>query len=178
MLFLTTKNVGIYFVEDQCKNVSAMWQEWHLGDGSWHIIPVLCHIMYVCAFISQRSVIIYTALWFPPAFCGIKLVSGSYYRFMMQNRNTGFCWFITTDSVILDYRSRGGKDDQDQVSISDKTSYRKISWSLEAARFVFTIVRALWNLTETSAAVLKTHNIKKYRLTHEYSPKSKKKLCK
>ena len=40
------------------------------------------------------------------------------------------------------------------VSISEKTSFRKISWSLEAARFVFGIVRSLWNLTGTSAAVL------------------------
>ena len=40
------------------------------------------------------------------------------------------------------------------VSISDKTVYRKISWSLEAARFVFRIVRSLWNLTGTSAALL------------------------
>ena len=43
---------------------------------------------------------------------------------------------------------------QDPVSISEKTSYRKISWSLEATRFVFRIVRSLWNLTGTSAAVL------------------------
>ena len=40
------------------------------------------------------------------------------------------------------------------VSISEKTSFRKISLSLEAARFVFRIVRSLWNLTGTSAAVL------------------------
>ena len=40
------------------------------------------------------------------------------------------------------------------VSISDKTSYHKISWNLEAARFVLRIVRSLWNLTGTSAAVL------------------------
>ena len=32
------------------------------------------------------------------------------------------------------------------VSISDKTAYRKISQSLEAARFAFRIVRSLWNL--------------------------------
>ena len=40
------------------------------------------------------------------------------------------------------------------VSISDKTSYRKISQSLEAARFVFRFVRSLWNLTGTSTALL------------------------
>ena len=42
------------------------------------------------------------------------------------------------------------------VSISEKTSFRKISSSLEAARFVFRIVRSPWNLTGTSesAAVL------------------------
>ena len=45
---------------------------------------------------------------------------------------------------------------QGPVSISDKTSYRKISWSLNAARFVFRIVRSLWNLTGTSAALLPT----------------------
>ena len=40
------------------------------------------------------------------------------------------------------------------VSISDKMSRCKIPWSLEAARFVFKIVRSLWNLTGTSAALL------------------------
>ena len=43
---------------------------------------------------------------------------------------------------------------QGPVSISEKTSFHKISSSLEAARFVFRIVRSLWNLTGTSAAVL------------------------
>ena len=38
-------------------------------------------------------------------------------------------------------------------SISDKTSYCKISQSLEAARFVFRNVRSLWILTETSTVV-------------------------
>ena len=51
------------------------------------------------------------------------------------------------------------------VSISSKTSYRKISWSLDAARFVFRTVRSLWNLTGTSAALLLTHlsNVKVMR---------------
>ena len=42
--------------------------------------------------------------------------------------------------------------DQVPVSISDKTSYCKISQSLESTRFVFRIVRSLWNLTGTSTA--------------------------
>ena len=40
------------------------------------------------------------------------------------------------------------------VLVSDKTSYHKISQSLEAARFVFRFTWLLWNLTGTSAAVL------------------------
>ena len=40
------------------------------------------------------------------------------------------------------------------VSISEKTYFRKISWSIEAATFVFRIVRSLWNLTVTSVALL------------------------
>ena len=43
---------------------------------------------------------------------------------------------------------------QSPVSISDRTSYCEISWSLEAARFVFRFVRLLWYLSGTSAALL------------------------
>ena len=43
---------------------------------------------------------------------------------------------------------------QGPVSISVKTSYRKISWSLEAARLIVQITASLLNLTGTSAAVL------------------------
>ena len=39
-------------------------------------------------------------------------------------------------------------------SLSGKTSYRKISWSLEAARFGFILFQSLWNLAGTSAALL------------------------
>ena len=39
-------------------------------------------------------------------------------------------------------------------SLSGKTSYRKISWSLEAARFWFKLFQSLWNLVGTSAALL------------------------
>ena len=40
------------------------------------------------------------------------------------------------------------------VLLSRKTSYRKISWSLEAARFGFRLFQLLLNLTVTSAATL------------------------
>ena len=39
-------------------------------------------------------------------------------------------------------------------SLSAKTSYCKISWSLEGARFGFRLFQSLWNLTGPSAAVL------------------------
>ena len=39
-------------------------------------------------------------------------------------------------------------------SLSGKTSYRKISWSIEAARFGFKLFQSLWNLAGTSAALL------------------------
>ena len=47
----------------------------------------------------------------------------------------------------------------------DKTSYFKISWSLEVVRFVFRIVRSLWNLAGTSAAVLSNFKaMRKFKL--------------
>ena len=39
-------------------------------------------------------------------------------------------------------------------SLSGKTSYRKISWSLEAKRFGLKLFQSLWNLAGTSAALL------------------------
>ena len=46
------------------------------------------------------------------------------------------------------------KNSQGLYSLSGKTSYRKISWSLEAARFGFKPFQSLWNLADTSAAAL------------------------
>ena len=43
---------------------------------------------------------------------------------------------------------------QGLYSLSGKTSYRKISWSLEAARFGFNLFQSRWNLAGTSAALL------------------------
>ena len=40
------------------------------------------------------------------------------------------------------------------VSISDKTSYCNISWSLEVARLIFRTIALIWNLTGASAAPL------------------------
>ena len=43
---------------------------------------------------------------------------------------------------------------QGLYSLSDKTSYRQISWNLEAARLSVIMIVSLWNLTGISAALL------------------------
>ena len=99
MLFLITKITGIYFVGDQCKNVSAMSREWCLRDNSWHVIPDLYYVMCMCAFTLQLCVMIYTTPWFPSAFCENQVVSESYFfihdakllhRILLVHYN-GFC---------------------------------------------------------------------------------------
>ena len=58
---------------------------------------------------------------------------------------------VVTDAVIfLHFAARNWTRNQGPVPISDKTSYCKISQSLEAARFVFRIAQSLWNLTGLS----------------------------
>ena len=52
-------------------------------------------------------------------------------------------WYRTTANNALDF-----------YSLSDKTSYRKISWRLEAVRFGFRLFVLLWNLAGTPAAAL------------------------
>ena len=56
--------------------------------------------------------------------------------------------------IIFHAISYGLSDFLGLYSLSGKTSYRKISWSLEAAIFGFQHVQSLWNLTGTSAAML------------------------
>ena len=57
--------------------------------------------------------------------------------------------------------------------LSGRTSYRKISWSFEAAGFRFRFIQSLWNLTGTSAAALskRLSNVQVVRLLkHPISP--------
>ena len=67
-----------------------------------------------------------------------------------------FTEILVVDHITRRYRSTWRYKDQGPVSISDKTSYRKISQSLEAAIFVFIILRSFRNSTGTSAAMLQT----------------------
>ena len=55
-------------------------------------------------------------------------------------------------SIILHYMRHGYA--QDLYSLCGRTSYHKTSWSLESARFKFTLFQSLWNLTGTSTAGL------------------------
>ena len=83
------------------------------------------------------------------------------------------CWFnLTTTTRSMIYvllafgywlqnrcKARTALDSADKTnlglySLSGKTSYRKISWSLEAARFGFKLFQSLWNLAGTLAALL------------------------
>ena len=57
-----------------------------------------------------------------------------------------------TSVIKLDYTEYWLK--QGLHSLSGKTSYRKISWSLEAARFWFKLFQSLLNMAGTSAAAL------------------------
>ena len=67
------------------------------------------------------------------------------FKCIFQNTNT-MCVLVLADNVetiILGLYSLRGK-----------TTYRKIAWSLEAARFMFRLFQSLWNLTSISAAIL------------------------
>ena len=60
-------------------------------------------------------------------------------------------WFATISNrmfIIIPLFNMG------LYSLSGRTSYRKISWCLEAARFGFRLFQSFWNLTGTSAAAL------------------------
>ena len=55
-------------------------------------------------------------------------------------------------------------------SLSGKTSYRQISWSLKAVRLNFIMITSFWNLTGTSAALL-LRCLSNFRVTGKSNPK-------
>ena len=68
-------------------------------------------------------------------------------------------WPVTERVLVqvsweLAWTKWGSEAIQGLYSLSDKTSYRQISWSLEAARLGFIMIVSLWNLTGISAALL------------------------
>ena len=71
---------------------------------------------------------------------------------IIPNPLSNFDVFILIISIVNLRYQRGWH--LGPVPISDKTSYRKISWSLEAERSVVQIITQLWNLTGTSAPLL------------------------
>ena len=62
------------------------------------------------------------------------------------------CIFRNTPKSNDIFKQSWSKSNQGIYSLSDKTSYRQISWSLEAARLDVAMVVSLWNLAGTSAA--------------------------
>ena len=52
------------------------------------------------------------------------------------------------------YWPNEGRHNLGLYSLSGRTSYHKISWSLKAARFGFRLFQSFWNLTGTLAAAL------------------------
>ena len=68
-------------------------------------------------------------------------------------------WYLWKHAVVYGYTILYSMFDKglwvmDPASISHKTSYCKITHSLEASRFELRITRSFWNFTSTSAALL------------------------
>ena len=63
-------------------------------------------------------------------------------------------WYHSIYTCPEELLHRASEATQGLYSLSGKKSYRKISWSLEAARFRFKLFQSLWNLAGTSAALL------------------------
>ena len=97
----------------------------------------------------------------------VNLIYWSFTRWLWSTWSyRNICTFADLDKSVFYFQKQDdGSPDHDVhvivlshpqglYSLSGKTSYRKISWSLEAARFGFKLFQSLWNLAGTSAAML------------------------
>ena len=92
----------------------------------------------------------------PSIVCSVHLINLQYTFRNMHNCQALLClWGL----VLVDYPYYGRVLTASgplftRLIISGRTSYREISWTLEAARFGFIIFQSLWNLTGIPAAAL------------------------
>ena len=75
-----------------------------------------------------------------------------------ENRHHSACWRLQPTKLELEGQLHSNQRSNPCLlgisSISGRTSYRKISWSIEAARYGFRRFQSLWNLIGISAAAL------------------------
>ena len=90
-----------------------------------------------------------TCIWPPLIVCWL---AGTLLNILMSRKSRRF---ISEMGFIMPLRQHLNTEmARGPISISAQMSYCKILWSLKAMRFVFKIVRSLWNLTGSSVALL------------------------
>ena len=110
---------------------------------------------------ASRALVIYINVWtMIYVFEGyaefnyiILLMYEKWFHWNHGNSQTQICpyyWRIT--NLTMAGPCQNG--DQGLYSLSGWTSYRKISWSLDAAKFGFSLFQSLWNLEGNSAVAL------------------------
>ena len=120
-------------------SLCSMWRA-----GIWNLSsPSHCFMLQII--MGKRNILIscnsrkkYLKWW-----VGFSFPYGTVYAFYLNHP-----WYDKPNAIS------GQIDTQGLYSLSGKTSYRKISWSLEAARFGFKLFQSLWSLAGTSAALL------------------------
>ena len=167
--------------KSQCKANHCQAQV--LRNRVWNKWQTHHFIMWICIFlqISSLSKLLYCHIWresyigkLPKCLCWIHKNRNQYYysdeNFLIFFLSQAFSpWQHSfqmddvspltgrlTDDIGMSQYWYGAQSHLSQgfYSLSGKTSYRQISWSLEAARLDVAMAVSLWNLTGTSAAAL------------------------
>ena len=106
---------------------------------SYYVIHVTCFVAYKCEFVGDWNNYSMHATVVPTVVVDLSRLNTDFWWAL------GFAWHWKFPPLNWT---------QGLYSLSGKTSYCQISWSLDAARLDVAMVVSLWNLTGTSAAVL------------------------
>ena len=160
-----TFNVGCRVCTTQIIRLTR--NPWKGGDPCSKVIGLFLQIQHVvfqfnmsiCYFvIVQRGVSVWTgkiSLYFAWAFSMYKCLNLEISEIVKKSILPSLYVKLSRKYICLYYQafsSISWFSLQGLYSLSGKTSYRQISWSLEAARLDVAMVVSLWNLTGTSAA--------------------------
>ena len=134
---------------------------WHDNKltGCWVHTRISCKLYYCLLNVvfSNASIggLIYLVASFIAIHCKPTSAGTKTSRFIEEIIFSCFhdCSHLVTHSCDGTIKFRWGNH-MDLYSLSGKTSYRQISRSLEAARLGVIVIVSLWNLTDSSAALL------------------------
>ena len=121
----------------------------------WSIVIFVSRFLTLEPIVPRHSSVTYFHRWRKKLWLFVPLSACLIYTMGQRSKMRAIPMIFVTHVIsALQWREQSPASVLGLYSLSGKTSYRQISWSLEAARLSVIVIVSHWNLTGISAALL------------------------